>query len=199
MNAPVKIDPLVELRAAGLTVALKDERLVVSPASGLTDAHRQILRCHRAVIVEALETEAAITEVDLIAVMDTLTELDAAIMRLAELEAWTPELLHDVQEARRRMRPCDVPGSLAEFRRLVVGAEPSADDRRTCDQCANLIARRCAAAKRGEIVANRGYEPARDLPRRCEGYRPGPDDPDRRPGRERWPWLIHLIRNGGEE
>ena len=64
------------------------------------------------------------------------------------------------------------------------------DDRRTCDQCANLIVRRCQAAKRGEIVASRNYEPIHDLPRRCEGYAPGADDPDRRHGRERWPGLI---------
>ena len=63
------------------------------------------------------------------------------------------------------------------------------DDRRTCDQCANLIVRRCQAAKRGEIVASRNYEPIRDLPRRCEGYAPGAADADRRPGRERWPGL----------
>lgn len=72
---------------------------------------------------------------------------------------------------------------------------PFPDDRRTCDQCANLIARRCQAAKRGEIVASRNYEPIRDLPRRCEGYAPGADDPDRRHGRERWPGLI---QKGGE-
>ncbi|MBN8464147.1 MAG: hypothetical protein J0M01_15260 [Dechloromonas sp.] len=64
------------------------------------------------------------------------------------------------------------------------------DDRRTCDQCANLLARRCTAAKRGEIVSSRNYEPIRDLPRRCEGYAPGAADPDGRPGRERWPGLI---------
>ena len=69
------------------------------------------------------------------------------------------------------------------------------DDRRTCDQCANLIARRCTAAKRGEIVASRNYEPIRDLPRRCEGYAPGATDTDRRQGRERWPGLI---QKGGE-
>ncbi len=63
------------------------------------------------------------------------------------------------------------------------------DDRRTRDQCANLMARRCQAAKRGEIVASRNYEPIRDLPRRCEGYAPGAADTDRRPGRERWPGL----------
>lgn len=73
--------------------------------------------------------------------------------------------------------------------------DPFPDDRRTCDQCANLIARRCQAAKRGEIVASRNYEPIRDLPRRCEGYAPGPEDTDRRPGRERWPGLI---QKGGE-
>ena len=68
-------------------------------------------------------------------------------------------------------------------------ADAADDDRRTCDQCANLIARRCQAAKRGEIVASRNYEPIRDLPRRCEGYAPGAEDPDRRHGRERWPGL----------
>lgn len=74
--------------------------------------------------------------------------------------------------------------------------DPFPDDRRTCDQCANLIARRCQAAKRGEIVASRNYEPIRDLARRCEGYAPGADDADRRPGRERWPGLIDT--KGGE-
>lgn len=66
---------------------------------------------------------------------------------------------------------------------------PVLDDRRTCNQCANLIARRCQAAKRGEIVASRSYEPIRDLLQRCSGYAPGTDDPDRRPGHERWPGL----------
>ena len=73
---------------------------------------------------------------------------------------------------------------------------PFPDDRRTYDQCANLIARRCQAAKRGEIVASRNYEPIRDLPRRCEGYAPGAADTDRRPGRERWPGLTDT--KGGE-
>ena len=67
--------------------------------------------------------------------------------------------------------------------------DPFPDDRRTCDQCANLMARRCQAAKRGEIEASQNYEPIRDLPRRCEGYAPGAADADRRPGRERWPGL----------
>lgn len=68
--------------------------------------------------------------------------------------------------------------------------DPNPDDRRTCGQCTNLIARRCQAAKRGEIVASRNFEPIRDLPQRCEGYAPGAADPDQRHGRERWPGLF---------
>ena len=67
--------------------------------------------------------------------------------------------------------------------------DPFPDDLRACGQCANLRARQCLAAKRGEIAASRNHEPVRDIPRRCEGYAPGADDPDRRQGRERWPGL----------
>ena len=67
---------------------------------------------------------------------------------------------------------------------------PDDDDRRHCAQCANLApSGLCLAARRGEINASRTYHPVDHLPRRCEGYAPGPDDPDRRPGRERWPGL----------
>ena len=69
-------------------------------------------------------------------------------------------------------------------------ADAADDDRRSCDRCANLIARRCQVVKRGEIVASWSYEPIRDLPRRCEGYAPEADDADRRHGRERWPGLV---------
>lgn len=73
----------------------------------------------------------------------------------------------------------------------VSSPEPFPDDRRRCDQCHNLTGRGlCLAARRGEIVANRDYEPVRDLPRRCEGYSPGADGLDRRTGRDRWPGLI---------
>jgi hypothetical protein len=70
---------------------------------------------------------------------------------------------------------------------------PFDDDRRYCDQCKNLRRDVCTIAepKTGAlVVANRGYRPVREPPRRCAGYAPGPDDPDRRPGRERWPGLI---------
>lgn len=88
---------------------------------------------------------------------------------------------------------CD-PDARGYFIRLASDASrpaPFPNDRRRCDQCVNLTERGlCLAARRGEIVANRDYEPARELLRRCEGYQPGADDPDRRRGRERWPELI---------
>ena len=55
------------------------------------------------------------------------------------------------------------------------------DDRRYCDQCMNLRRDVCTIAepKAGAlVVANRGYRPVREPPRRCAGYAPGPDDPD---------------------
>lgn len=72
------------------------------------------------------------------------------------------------------------------------GLDSSPDDRRTCGQCFNLLKGRCQAARRGEIAASRSYEPVRDLPRRCEAYRPKPDEADRRSGLERWPGLLQL-------
>lgn len=65
------------------------------------------------------------------------------------------------------------------------------DGDRRKNRCANLTQRGlCLAAGRGEIVASRTYEPIRELPMRCEGYAPRPDDPDRRTGRERWRGLV---------
>lgn len=81
-------------------------------------------------------------------------------------------------------------GSIAAPESLEIEAATD-DDRRTCAQCANLTERGlCLAARRGDIVASRSYEPMCDLRRRCEGYVPGTMDVDRRPGRERWPGLI---------
>lgn len=58
MSARPRREPLLELRAAGLTVTLDDGRLIVRPASAMTDAHRQILRDRRSFIVAAVKAEA---------------------------------------------------------------------------------------------------------------------------------------------
>jgi len=72
------------------------------------------------------------------------------------------------------------------------------DDRRTCEQCRNLLRLVCTIAKpeRGAlVVANRGYRPDYSLLLRCAGYVPLANDSDQRTGTERWPGLI---QNGGD-
>jgi hypothetical protein len=68
---------------------------------------------------------------------------------------------------------------------------------RTCRQCLNLSpGGRCLAAWRGEsfgdgLAVGRNFAPLDpDRLQRCAGYSPGPDDPNRRTGVQRWPWLI---------
>ncbi|MBK5966465.1 hypothetical protein CCR95_20900 [Thiocystis minor] len=65
------------------------------------------------------------------------------------------------------------------------------DDRRTCRQCRNLSRNgRCQAAEAGRLpLTGTRYEPDQNALQRCVGYAPGADDPDRRPGKERYPGL----------
>ena len=116
-------------------------------------------------------------------------ELRALVQAVAEREGWAAA---EVEEA-TALALADPDGALTCYRDIAADLKvilwPD-DDRRTCNRCANLEGRRCLAAWRGEIVANRDYTPIRDIPRRCEGYIPDANDPDRRSGRERWPELI---------
>lgn len=78
-------------------------------------------------------------------------------------------------------------------------------DLRPCLLCRNLSpGGRCLAAWRGELRAARDYSPTfPGQPQRCIGYRPKADDPDRTPGRERWPelvaWQARLNNDGKPE
>ena len=66
------------------------------------------------------------------------------------------------------------------------------DDRIRCTDCSWLSMNgvcRAAGPKHKPVVANRGYQPVRDLPRRCEGFAPYANNPDQRRGFERWPGL----------
>ena len=71
-------------------------------------------------------------------------------------------------------------------------ANPLDDDRIRCSDCSWLSLSgvcRAAGPKGKPVVANRGYQPVRDLPRRCEGFAPYANNPDQRRGFERWPGL----------
>jgi hypothetical protein len=63
------------------------------------------------------------------------------------------------------------------------------DDRRRCTHCQNFLANGVCkvAVPGGQVSARRGYQPDQAILHRCSEYRPCPDDPDRRTGRERWP------------
>lgn len=72
----------------------------------------------------------------------------------------------------------------------IAAREREGDNRRRCTECGNLGERGiCLAAQRGEIVVSRNYTPVRDILRRCEGFKPLPNDPDQTPGRIKWAWL----------
>lgn len=75
--------------------------------------------------------------------------------------------------------------------------EPAPADMRPCVDCASYTpSGRCLAAWRGEsfgagIATSRTWTPAEpERPQRCGAYAPGPNDSDKRTGRERWPMLF---------
>ena len=72
------------------------------------------------------------------------------------------------------------------------------DDRIRCTDCGWLSMNgvcRAAGPKHNPVIANRGYQPVRDLPRRCEGFSPYGDNPDQRRGFERWPGLAAAVHS----
>lgn len=89
--------------------------------------------------------------------------------------------------------PNPIPSTDSEADEATVeGTTWADDDRRRCAHCLNLRPGGvCKAAAPGGLVsAVHGYRPNQAVLHRCAGYRPCPDDPDQRPGRERWPGLI---------
>jgi hypothetical protein len=88
-----------------------------------------------------------------------------------------------LSQVSQQSQPIEPPESQWPFREW--------EDLRPCLVCRNLSrSGRCLAAWRGDLRAARDYEPVMTAqPQRCYGYAPGPDDPDRRLGRDRWPWL----------
>ncbi len=138
-----------------------------------------------------------------VATPEQANELRKLLARIAA--GWSD----DDREEALRVVLADPEGALTSFRALVADMEPApiragpytsaplagraGDDRRTCNDCAHLSTiGRCLAAARGaaNTYAGRSGIPIDDLLRRCVGYAPGPDDPDRRSGAERWPCMV---------
>jgi hypothetical protein len=101
----------------------------------------------------------------------------------ANLEQDSPESRRSVPYALRQQR---------QLRQQDASPLEHWGDLRPCLWCQNLTPTgRCLAAWRGELRAARDYTPTfPGQPRRCIGYDPEVDDPDRSSGRERWPELV---------
>ncbi|MDD5403813.1 MAG: hypothetical protein PHZ14_04655 [Sulfuricella sp.] len=142
--------------------------------------HAEILERHPdAIAAEPMPERYAVT-----ATPEQETELRALVAAVGAAYAFT----HEEHAEALDLALWDVGAALLSYRAMAEeqGITLDHDDRRRCDQCANLSpGGKCAAWQ--AVGARRGYEPVRDIPRRCEGYAPGPDDPDRRGGLERWP------------
>lgn len=121
---------------------------------------------------EALEERAAIMEFD---------------GGLSRMEAERMAGLIDLPCA--RARPL-VPALVAPVRWRGEGLDLG--DLRPCQWCRNFTRTgRCLAAWRGELRAARDWVPTfPGMPQRCVGYKPSANDPDQRPGRERWPDMV---------
>ncbi len=176
MGAP---EVLCLLRQSGLDVTADGGRLIVQPAERLTDDLRKLIRGNRVSILSMLGTAESDTAHHHWIVqfadgrcIETYHHPDAT---RAEVTARYPNCVD--------LEPLPKPDPHSESKLHL-------DSRRTCAQCVNPIGHRCQAARRGEIVANLGYKPGRDNPWRREGDAPGTDDPEKRPGIERWPELI---------
>lgn len=118
-------------------------------------------------------------------------ELRALVASVGTANGFT----HTEQQEALDLALWDIETALQSYRALVIEQNIiiDGDDRRRCTDCANLTqSGKCMAWQ--AVGAIRGYAPVSDMPRRCEGYAPGPDDPDRRGGMERWPGLIQKGR-----
>ena len=66
---------------------------------------------------------------------------------------------------------------------VILPPKTTPDERRTCQQCANLSSHRiCLAGERGDLRIRRGYRPVYNIPMRCDSYQPLPEGDDPRFG-----------------
>lgn len=113
----------------------------------------------------------------------------------AEREAWEERAAILEYEAGFDRATAEAMATGEHSRRLHADkwAARAGDDRRLCPECGHYRARLCTIAMPGGLVsAARNYEPVPDLLRRCEGFAPLSNEPDQRPGVQRWPGSINM-------
>ena len=167
------LDPLA---LAGLRVSVEDGRLRVSPRDRLTTEARAYITEHKAELLALLTAPPRwrylIRHAD-----GRLAEHDFdPPATLAQIARWYPGALS--------ITPVDDPPPDPPE---PIETHTPWDDRRTCRECTRLSpGGRCTGAP--ELPqAMTPYHPDPDRPKRCAAYLPRSADPDKRPGRVRWP------------
>ena len=156
-------DLLDHLHAAGLHLALSDDKIVVTPRAKLTDDLRQAIKANRADLVLALAPTRR--SGNLLMSAQQAHDCHAGAWDDAEISAFTTRVMLFM---RRRIR-ADAADEVAE--RLTL-RDREHDDRRMCVECGELARDgRCQAAERGVLQgADRRLEPMQKQLVRCPKF-----------------------------
>jgi hypothetical protein len=114
-----------------------------------------------------------------------LTANEEAAIRawLALIDETDPAMIAEV------MGQCQRDGDAREYFLGRAAAEVPVDDRRTCQQCSNFMAKRCLEELKNGVNHLQPMFVVPDVLQRCPSYIPRLSDPDRRIGTVRWPGL----------
>ena len=193
MGAP---DILEHLAAAGVKLTRSGVNLIATPKAVVTPDVLHLIRQHKPELLEALSgdtpnvpaaahTIAPAERARLVDIVTPEAELIALVDTVADFHGFNPEQRAEAKQ----IALADLEAALECYRAQVAkipGIQPTTDDRITCNQCKNLVGRKCAKWK--ELGAARGWEPVQ-LPLRCGQFKPKAGDADQRTGAERWPNL----------
>lgn len=172
---------LNRLRGMGLTLTADGGDVRLGPRNLVTDEVRELVRADKAGLLLAIDEDANSLHPQRLAGQEEAAELSRLVPLIL---AGAP----DEHGEALALALLDPAASLLSFRliaaeRATWPREGMPGDRRRCTQCANLSnSGRCLAAWRGEIVASRDYQPAKEVLRRCEGFKAKAADPDQRSG-----------------
>ncbi len=134
--------------------------LFVGPASRLTDGHKELIRSHKAELIELINRYL-------------LAHLEDAAMRLCDAYDYPPEYRARMLKTLRKFPKYHWHALIHFMEELASMANQELDDRITCTECVNYQQKsgRCLAAWRGELIGvDRVYHPSPTRLHRCEGF-----------------------------